>query len=127
MPLLPYDYLHLVNCTVVVIISDILCTSLASQFFYSHHHSTARCSNCTTLQSWFCSPSRRPFSTAPSPMQQTLRRLPSYLRLPRFGFSVFVLEGKAHRFRLQLINNQITVLIGYCDYHPVAKLPKIGS
>ena len=26
MPLLPYDYLHLVNCPDVVIISDILCT-----------------------------------------------------------------------------------------------------
>ena len=26
MPLLPYDYLHLVNCPEVVIISDILCT-----------------------------------------------------------------------------------------------------
>ena len=25
MPLLPYDYLHLVNCPEVVIISDILC------------------------------------------------------------------------------------------------------
>ena len=26
MPLLPYDYLHLVNCSEVVTISDILCT-----------------------------------------------------------------------------------------------------
>ena len=26
MPLLPYDYLHLVNCPEVVIISDILCS-----------------------------------------------------------------------------------------------------
>ena len=29
MPLLPYDYLHLVNCPEVVIISDILCRTKA--------------------------------------------------------------------------------------------------
>ena len=29
MPLLPYDYLHLVNCPEVVTISDILCNSTA--------------------------------------------------------------------------------------------------
>ena len=29
MPLLPHDYLHLVNCHEVVIISDILCTKVA--------------------------------------------------------------------------------------------------
>ena len=30
MPLLPYDYLHLVNCPEVVIISDILCTIVSN-------------------------------------------------------------------------------------------------
>ena len=30
MPLLPYDYLHLVNCPEVVIISDILCNGKTS-------------------------------------------------------------------------------------------------
>ena len=32
MPLLPYDYLHLVNCPEVVTISDILCIKMYSSY-----------------------------------------------------------------------------------------------
>ena len=97
------------------------------QWWHWVFRSWAKCSNCTTPPSWFCSLSRQPSSTAPSLMQPTLRRLLSFLHQPKSDFYAFVLEGKASCLRcisLGIWGHSCTrsLLTNLVEPHEVAKM-----